>query len=87
LPPSQGFLDANGISLHYALSGNSGRSVVLLHELGGTLNSWDEVAPRLAEHYRVLRYDQRATISAAMAGPRRRPAATPSTRSLTTRWR
>jgi 3-oxoadipate enol-lactonase len=59
LPPSQGFLDANGVSLHYALSGNSGRSVVLLHELGGTLNSWDEVAPQLAEHYRVLRYDQR----------------------------
>ena len=59
MPPSQGFLDANGVSLHYALSGNSGRSVVLLHELGGTLNSWDEVAPQLAEHYRVLRYDQR----------------------------
>jgi len=59
LPPSQGFLDANGVSLHYALSGDSGRSVVLLHELGGTLNSWDGVAPRLAEHFRVLRYDQR----------------------------
>ncbi|MGH8638115.1 MAG: alpha/beta fold hydrolase [Burkholderiales bacterium] len=33
--------------------------VVLLHEMGGTLNSWDAVAPALAENYRVLRYDQR----------------------------
>jgi len=53
------FVDANGVSLHYALAGNSGGSVVLLHELGGTLNSWDGVAPRLAERFRVLRYDQR----------------------------
>jgi 3-oxoadipate enol-lactonase len=56
---TEGFVDANGVNLHYALAGNSGRSVVLLHELGGTLNSWDGVAPRLAEHFRVLRYDQR----------------------------
>ena len=55
---SQGFVDANGVSLHYALAG-AGKSVVLLHELGGTLHSWDGVAPELAEHFRVLRYDQR----------------------------
>ncbi|HYQ07700.1 MAG TPA: alpha/beta fold hydrolase [Xanthobacteraceae bacterium] len=55
---SEGFVDANGVSLHSALAG-AGRSVVLLHELGGTLNSWDGVVPRLAEHFRVLRYDQR----------------------------
>jgi 3-oxoadipate enol-lactonase len=30
-----------------------------MHELGGTLNSWDGVAPRLSAHFRVLRYDQR----------------------------
>src|SRR5262249_17007406 len=56
---SEGFVDANGVSLHYMLAGERGRSVVLLHELGGTLNSWDAVAPRLAEHFRLLRYDQR----------------------------
>jgi 3-oxoadipate enol-lactonase len=55
---SEGFVDANGVSLHYALAGQ-GRSVVLMHELGGTLNSWDGVAPRLSAHFRVLRYDQR----------------------------
>ena len=53
------FIDANGVSLHYELAGARGPSVVLLHELGGTLNSWDAVAPRLAARFRVLRYDQR----------------------------
>jgi 3-oxoadipate enol-lactonase len=55
---TQGFVEANGVSLHYAVAG-AGRSVVLMHELGGTLNSWDGIAPRLAAHHRVLRYDQR----------------------------
>ncbi len=50
---------ANGISVHYQLAGQSGPVVVLLHEMGGTLESWDAVAPGLAEHYRVVRYDQR----------------------------
>ena len=53
------FIDANGVSLHYELAGARGPSVVLMHELGGTLNSWDAVAPRLAARRRVLRYDQR----------------------------
>ena len=55
------FIDANGVSLHYELLGARGPSVVLLHELGGTLHSWDAVAPRLAERCRVLRYDQRGS--------------------------
>lgn len=53
------FLDANGVSLNYELSGRQGLTIVLLHELGGTLHSWDAVAPRLAARFRVLRYDQR----------------------------
>jgi 3-oxoadipate enol-lactonase len=50
---------ANGISINYQLAGAKGPVVVLLHEMGGTLDSWDAVAPGLAENYRVLRYDQR----------------------------
>jgi len=50
---------ANGISISYQLAGDKGPVVVLLHEMGGTLDSWDAVAPGLAENYRVLRYDQR----------------------------
>jgi 3-oxoadipate enol-lactonase len=60
-PFTEGFVDANGVSLHCALAGDRGGSVVLLHELGGTLHSWDGVAPRLAEDFRVLRYDQRGS--------------------------
>ena len=55
------FVDANGVSLHYEMAGARGPAVVLMHELGGTLNSWDAVAPRLAARYRVLRYDQRGS--------------------------
>jgi 3-oxoadipate enol-lactonase len=50
---------ANGVSIHYQLAGQGGPSVVLLHEMGGSLDSWDAVAPGLAEKFRVLRYDQR----------------------------
>jgi 3-oxoadipate enol-lactonase len=53
------FIDANGVSLHYVIEGARGPAVVLMHELGGTLHSWDAVAPRLATRYRVLRHDQR----------------------------
>jgi len=52
-------MTANGINIHYQTAGNSGPVVVLLHEMGGSLDSWDAVAPGLAEHYRVVRYDQR----------------------------
>jgi 3-oxoadipate enol-lactonase len=55
------FIDANGVSLHYELAGAHGPPVVLLHELGGTLHSWDKVALRLAARCRVLRYDQRGS--------------------------
>jgi 3-oxoadipate enol-lactonase len=51
-------MDANGISIHYEIAG-SGPSVVLLHEMGGTLASWDGIFPGLSGRYRTLRYDQR----------------------------
>jgi len=53
------WMTANGVSLHYQLAGDHGPAVVLLHEMGGTLDSWDAVAPGLAAQFRVLRYDQR----------------------------
>ena len=54
------WIEANGISIHYELVGD-GPSVVLLHEMGGTLASWDGVAPALSNSYRTLRYDQRGS--------------------------
>jgi 3-oxoadipate enol-lactonase len=52
-------MTANGISIHYRLAGDRGPAVVLLHEMGGTLDSWDDIVPGLSGTFRVLRYDQR----------------------------
>src|SRR5215472_11039938 len=54
------WMDANGISIHFKLVGQ-GPSVVLLHEMGGTLDSWDGIFPALSERFRTLRYDQRGS--------------------------
>ena len=53
------FIEADGVGLRYELSGKGDRTLVLVHEMGGSLESWDDVAPRLAESRRVLRYDTR----------------------------
>ena len=52
------FIEANGISLRYDVQG-AGRPLVLIHEMGGTLESWDLVVPLLASKRRVIRYDTR----------------------------
>jgi 3-oxoadipate enol-lactonase len=52
------WLEANGISIHYEQAGE-GPSLVLLHEMGGTLESWDGIFPTLAKRFHTLRYDQR----------------------------
>ena len=53
------FIEINGAATRYELSGAGDRTLVLAHEMGGSLESWDEVAPRLAATRRVLRYDAR----------------------------
>src|ERR1700736_4361577 len=53
------FVDLDGVALRYELNGSGDRTLVLVHEMGGSLESWDDVAPRLAESRRVLRYDTR----------------------------
>jgi 3-oxoadipate enol-lactonase len=53
------FIELDRIALRYELSGNGYRALVLVHEMGGSLESWDEVAPQLAGSRRVLRYDTR----------------------------
>ena len=53
------FIEIDGVGLRYELSGKGGRTLVLVHEMGGSLESWDDVAPRFAESRRVLRYDTR----------------------------
>jgi len=53
------FAEINGAGMRYALDGTGERTLVLVHEMGGTMESWDEVAPRLAASRKVLRYDTR----------------------------
>jgi 3-oxoadipate enol-lactonase len=52
------FIEVNGVSLRYALEG-SGKPLVLIHEMGGSIESWDLMAPVLSAKRRVLRYDMR----------------------------
>ena len=53
------FIELDGVGLRYELSGMGDRTLVLVHEMGGSLESWDDVAPRFTESRRVLRYDTR----------------------------
>jgi 3-oxoadipate enol-lactonase len=53
------FIELNGVALRYELSGTGDRTLVLVHEMGGSLESWDEVVPHFAPSRRVLRYDTR----------------------------
>ena len=65
------FVELDGVGLRYELSGTGDRTLVLVHEMGGSLESWDGVAPRFAESRRVLRYDTRgAGLSQKVRGPR-----------------
>jgi 3-oxoadipate enol-lactonase len=53
------FIELDGVALRYELSGTGDRTLVLVHEMGGSLESWDEIVPRFAGSRRVLRYDTR----------------------------
>jgi 3-oxoadipate enol-lactonase len=53
------WIEANGVSFHYRLEGSGGPTAVLLHEIGGSLDSWDGIVPELAKRMTVFRYDQR----------------------------
>ena len=62
--------ERSGVGIRYELSGRRGRSVVLVHELGGSLESWDQVVPMLEPTLHVLRYDQRgAGLSEKVRAP------------------
>ena len=53
------WIETNGVSFHYMLEGSSGPTVIFLHEIGGSLDSWDGVVPELAKRFAIFRYDQR----------------------------
>ncbi|MDF3883033.1 alpha/beta fold hydrolase [Cupriavidus basilensis] len=53
------WLEVNGISLRYGRQSEAGPLLVLIHEMGGALESWDAVCRLLGEHVNWLRYDTR----------------------------
>jgi 3-oxoadipate enol-lactonase len=53
------WIEVNGVALRYELCGEGRRTVVLMHEMGGSLETWDLITPRLCQAARVLRYDLR----------------------------
>lgn len=50
-------LGATAKAVHARVEG-SGRPLILVHELGGSLGSFELIVPRLVGSHRVLRYDQ-----------------------------
>lgn len=52
------WIERDQVGLRYDVSGSGPTTLVLVHEMGGTLESWDDVLPRL-EGTTVLRYDTR----------------------------
>ncbi len=59
LPSEVDWAEVNGVSLRYAVSGRGPTPLVLIHEMGGSIESWDETLPLLEGRLRVIRYDQR----------------------------
>jgi 3-oxoadipate enol-lactonase len=53
------WIEANGASLRYELTGSGKETLVLVHEAGGCLESYEDALPGLEKEFRVLRYDQR----------------------------
>src|ERR1700761_7606471 len=66
---STNWIEVNGTSLRCELSGSGKTTLVLVHEMGGTLDSWDQVLPALNNSRQVLRYDTRgAGLSEKIVG-------------------
>jgi len=62
------WIEVNGTSLRCELAGGGKTTLVLVHEMGGTLDSWDQVMPALTNSRRVLRYDTRGAGLSAKLG-------------------
>ena len=54
------YVDIGQVGLFFKEAGSGGIPALLLHELGGSSESWREVIPRLASDRRVIAVDFRA---------------------------
>ncbi|TNC08172.1 alpha/beta fold hydrolase [Methylobacterium terricola] len=63
------WIETDGVGLRYELTGSGAGTLVLIHEMGGTLEGWDLVLPLLQGSRAVLRYDTRgAGLSTKLRG-------------------
>jgi 3-oxoadipate enol-lactonase len=53
------WIETNGVVLRYELSGTGRVPLLLIHELGGSLEFWDPVLRAFQAAFRVLRFDLR----------------------------
>lgn len=63
--PQSKFADINGVRLHYVDEGQ-GPVIVLVHASFHSLHSWNDLASRLKDRYRVIRFDQ---LTNGLTGP------------------
>ena len=58
--PVDGFVEVNGINLHYLEWGNTNRpTILMLHGISQQAHSWDFISLPLSVDYRVIALDQR----------------------------
>ena len=60
-PHTEQFVEANGFKLHYLDWGGEGEPLVLLTGYGPSAHTFDELAPRFADRFRVLAVTRRGT--------------------------
>ncbi len=53
------WIEVNQVALRYQYLPAQAPTLILLHEMGGSLESWDLVVSRLAGQFNILRYDTR----------------------------
>lgn len=63
------FIEIDGIAARYVLQGQAGPLLVLIHEMGGSLDSWDDVAERLQENWPVFWRTRHHKIAAPIPQP------------------
>jgi 3-oxoadipate enol-lactonase len=64
------WIETATLSVRYEMLGKGPEMLLLLHEMGGTMESWDFVLSLLSPRYRLIRYDQRgAGLTERPPGP------------------
>ena len=53
------WVDTGRVALRAELTGSGDTTLLLMHEMGGCLESWDYLLPLLPRDFRILRYDMR----------------------------